>query len=365
MKKIFLISLILSFTFLEANYVKVIGNGSSCRSATQVALRNAVEAVIGAKIEAKTVVANGKLDFDKVFSSTDGLVENYTEIYRSSTDEYCEVTLNVNVLDNKIEETINSYITNKSSMRMFNKSNFKDKTVMVFYTTRGMLGALETYSEAVQSIMLDIKKQLTKYQFDVRVKNQAGMSGNVDTMMKLSKMADADVILQVSLISSVNGTSDGYIKAYVRALIDMYDATTGQFISSIEGKGRSIGKNGTMGIIMAQMSASSKASSQAMPKLVKQIVSNLSVGSKKILQVSISNIPSKVKRKLRKMLRHNGIKFKTAKMQKNYVLFEFDTTDNITDFEDNFLDMWDDAGINGELEAISLQGSKLDFRWNK
>jgi len=366
MKLIFLL-LIIHINILYAEYISITSNANNCKEATNNALRNAVEAVVGAKIQTRTEINNGKLQSDKIFSSTDGLVKNYEQISENIEDGYCEVTLRVNVLENKIEEKIDDFIKSKSSMRMFNKTNFKDKTVMVFYTTRGMPGALESYSEAAQSILLNIKKQLNKYQFDVRVKEQVGMSKNIDIskLLEMSRISNADVILQVSLVSLVSRTADGYVKSYVRALIDMYDSTTGKFISSIEGKGRSFGKNSTMGIIMAQMSASEKASKDAMPKLVKQIISNLSVGSKQVIQVVIKNIPSRIQRKLRKALKNSDLEFKVAIRERDYVMLEFDTVDNLTDFEDKILDLWDDKKLRGELDTIHSQGSKIIFEYIK
>jgi len=48
-------------------------------AARKDALRQAVEEVVGAKVASKTVVKNGRLDMDRILSTTDGLVKSYEE----------------------------------------------------------------------------------------------------------------------------------------------------------------------------------------------------------------------------------------------------------------------------------------------
>ena len=52
-------------------------------------------------------------------------------------------------------------------MRMFQKTNFSDRTILVLYSTRNIPDALNISNRAVLSIKDDIEDQLRKYEFDV------------------------------------------------------------------------------------------------------------------------------------------------------------------------------------------------------
>ncbi len=373
MKKILLVLLLTLASSLSAQYVKASGAGSSCTTAVNDALQNAVKSVAGSKIKSKSQVTNGMLDYDKVFASTDGLVKGYKEIAKQTEPGYCEVTLKVNVLEGKVEDSIDQFISSKSSMRMFQKTSFKDKSVMVLYSKRRMDGAFDKHTRAVQSLMDDIEDQLRGMEFDVvladslegmEVKAVEDMS-DMDAIAA-AQMIGADAIVLATLLHSGTESTGGNVIIYSNALIKAYDPSTKRVLANVNERSRVMARsNSKFAIQDGTAKGAIKVGKAATPKLVKKIVQNMSTGSKKVIKIVIKKIPSKVQRKLRKALKNNEIKFKVAKRQKTLVILEVDTTDTLTDFEDIFLDMWEEEKIKGYPETISSAGSKIEFEWTE
>jgi hypothetical protein len=374
MKKFFIIYLLLfSSILLNAKYVKASGAGSSCNTAVNDALQNAVKQVAGAKIQSMTEVSMGELKSDKIFSSTDGLVRGYKQIAKETEKDYCEVTLKVNVLEGKIEDSINDFIKNKSSMRMFNKTNFKGRSVIVLYSTRKLDGAFNKQTRAVQSMMDDIQDQLRAMEFDIVLEDglegmaKKKISYNMDDSdaLEAAQMLDADVVVLATLLTSGTEPSGNNTIIYSNALIKAYEPSTKRLLANVNTRSRLMARNSIYGIKDGTSRGAIKTAKSSVPLLVKKIVSNLSTGSKKVIKITIKNIPSRIQRKLRKALKNCEIDFKVAKRQRSFVVLEIDTTDTLTDFEDKLLDLWDEERIKGELETISSQGSKINFEYMK
>lgn len=358
---------------LNASYVKASGAGSTCSTAVNDALQNAVKSVAGAKIKSKSQVTNGNLDFDKIFSTTDGLIKNYKEISKESEPGYCEVVLKVNVVEGKIDESIDAFIHSKSSMRMFQKTSFKDRTVMVLYSTRKMDGAFLKNSSAVQSLMDDIQDQLRDMEFDIVLED--GLEGMAvanseeitdNEAIAAANSIGADAIVLATLIHSGTESSGANTIIYSNALIKAYDPSTKRLFANVNKRSRVMSRaNSEYAVKDGMAKGAIKAAKAAIPELVKKIVKNMSVGSKKVIKVVIKKIPSRIQRALRKALKNNEMQFKVTKRHRTYLVLEFDTTDNLTDFEDNFLDMWESEKLPGYPETISSAGSRIDLEWTK
>ena len=341
MTKIITILFFLLSTSAYAAYVKASGAGSTCNTAVNDALQNAVKSVAGAKIKSKSQVTNGRLDYDKIFASTDGLVKGYKEISKESEEGYCEVTLKVNVIEGKVEESLDEFINSKSSMRMFQKTSFKDRSVVVLYSKRKMDGAFSKDTSAAVSLMDDIQDQLRAMEFDVVLEDglegmsESAMQDLSDTdAMAAAQMIDADAVVLATLLHSGSEQSGENAVIYSNALIKAYDPSTKRLFANVNKRSRVMSRAGSEFSIKDGMAKGAiKAAKSATPELVKKIVKNLSTGSKKVVKIVIKGIPSKVQRGLRKALKSNEYSFKVAKRNKSYLVLEIDTTETITDWK--------------------------------
>jgi hypothetical protein len=369
-KKILLILTFLLASNLSAKYVTATGAGTTCNTAVNDALQNAVKQVAGAKIKSSSKVSMGELESDKIFSSTAGLVKNYKQIGKESEAGYCEITIKANVVEGKVEEALDDYIKNKSSMRMFNKTNFKDRSVVVLYSTRGMKDAFQTGTDAVTELMDDIEGQLRNMAFDIKLSGDLpGIAGKeLDDNSAIAAAIDvgADAVVLATLTHSGHEKSGENAVIYSKVLIKAYEPSTKRLFANVNKRGRTmIMTNSDFAIRDGMGRGAIKVAKSAVPKLVKDIVNNLSQGSKKVIKVVIHDIPGNVQRKLRKAFKNNEIDFKVAKRSGKEVVLEIDTTDTLTDFEDTIYGIWEEEKVKGCPEVLNSQGSRIELKWTK
>ena len=260
-------------------------------------------------------------------------------------------------------------------MRMFQKTSFKDRTVVVLYSTRGMKGAFRKNSRAVQSLMDDIQDQLRGMEFDVILSD--GLDGmakknltddmNDGVAITSAESVGADAVVLATLLTSGVEKSGSEAIIYSNALIKSFEPSTRRLFANVNKRARNMSRaSSKMALEDGKAVSAIKTAKAAVPALVKKIVSNLSVGSKKVIRVKIKQIPSGVQRKLRKALKANEMDFKIVKRQGRYVGIEFNTESTLTDFEDILLDMWEDTKkLKGFLNTDKSYGSSIEFTWTR
>ena len=327
MRKIFFIStlIILTVFFSKSTFaISVIstGVGATCRAARQDAIRGAVEQVVGANLKSNTSVTDFQVDYDKIISSTDGLVSGYKELDVSTSGGQCTVVLKVEVNERSTKQVIDKYITNKTSMRTFNQTNFSNRSVMVLYSTRGLSDAVSKNNRASMSIIDDIQDKLRGYEFDVVLGEDLEGGSKIkleddaiddEAAIMIARMAKADAIVLVTLLAGVRPTPDGYNSIYSNAMIKAYDPTTKRLFANVNERSKTIGRKGSYGVADSISRAALKASQAAVPKLVKKIVQNLSTGSKKIVSITVQDVDPCAQDDIVDMLSSAGIDYKIDK----------------------------------------------------
>lgn len=56
------------------------GSGLTCKAAHNDALRNAIEQIAGVEIKSKSKIVNFSVNYDIIFSTTDGLISDFREL---------------------------------------------------------------------------------------------------------------------------------------------------------------------------------------------------------------------------------------------------------------------------------------------
>ncbi|MBN1971360.1 MAG: hypothetical protein JXR48_17835 [Candidatus Delongbacteria bacterium] len=136
MSKILLI-LLLTFSLFSEEIVKVVasGYGSDIEIARKTALRNAVEQVLGAKIESETYVQNYVTIRDNIYSGSEGFVKSYKILWTDRDNGGTIVTVEAEILKTTLLEKISQLgillkqmdmprilIVNTSDMTKLNKN---------------------------------------------------------------------------------------------------------------------------------------------------------------------------------------------------------------------------------------------------
>ncbi|MBW2738472.1 MAG: hypothetical protein JRE64_06380 [Deltaproteobacteria bacterium] len=373
MRKIFFIStlIILTVFFSKSTFAKSVistGVGVTCRAAQQDAIRGAVEQVVGAKLKSNTSVTDFQVDYDKIISSTDGLVNGYKELDVSTGEGQCTVVLKVEVNEKSTKQVIDKYITNKTSMRTFNQTNFSNRSVMVLYSTRGLSDAVSKNNRAAMSIIDDIQDKLRGYEFDVILGEDIEGGSKItleddaiddEAAIMIARMAKADAIVLVTLLAGVRPTPDGYNSIYSNAMIKAYDPTTKRLFANVNERSKTIGRKGSYGVEDSISRAALKVSQAAVPELVKKIVQNLSTGSKKIVSITLQDVDPSTQDNIVDMLSSAGIYYKIDKQYGSIMKLSINTEMSATEFVKTFRQLYKQNGIF--LKRKSTDGSHVVF----
>jgi len=352
----------------SAKVVVTTGIGPTLESARKDALRQAVEQVVGAKIASKTIIKNGRLDMDNILSTTDGLVKSFKELDRfRNEDGTYQVTLKVDIANNTSKYTIEDYVNDKKSMRAFNKSNFKHKSVLVLYTKAGP-NSLNKSSFAVNALLNTIEDELRDKSFDVILEdNLPGMSKikteesiiDEETAINYARMAKADVVVLATINSGIQKTDDGYNIVYANVLLKTYDATTKRLIANISKRGKTIAKGGSFGIEDGVARAAEKVSNKATKELIKKIVDRLSTGANTYIIIEFTNIDIDTQDEILDILEENGYEFKIQKQYNDAMKIKILSDESATSMRRSLKRLFKKNNI--KVKTKRVEGDYIEF----
>ena len=153
MKKIFMIviALLLISASCFAKSVQVIGKGATERAAIHNAMRQAIEEVLGAKIDAKTLVKNHTVIEDEITTNSDGYISSYEVISKSVENDFYTVEILANV-DSELVETHLLSRLQKKALITTNADN--PRIAVKAYDKAG-----QRYTEVESEILSALKRQ--------------------------------------------------------------------------------------------------------------------------------------------------------------------------------------------------------------
>ena len=107
----FLIILLMFTSLLSEEIVKVVatGLGSDTEEARKVALRNAIEQVLGVKIESETYVKNYVTIRDNIYGKSEGFIKSYKVIWTERDAGVTTVTIEALILKTTLMERIEQF----------------------------------------------------------------------------------------------------------------------------------------------------------------------------------------------------------------------------------------------------------------
>ena len=286
----------------HAQMVTVTGYGPTKQAAINEAMRQAIESVTGVDISSNSKVENLELAYDAIKTSSAGLVEGYKEVSgRKTGDGSWEVRLEVTVASGltsaaNAEDEIAKKVRH---WRMIREGVFRDRSVMVLYTTRNMADALDEGSPAVQALLDNIQGQLANLQFDVKLADDVAGSGSnlitsatldEESAFRFAQMARADSIVLATLRAGQQSQGSGAVYVQVTASLKAYDPTTKRLFANVTEREKGVGGRGDAYLLEdAIAKAAEKAGSVAVPRLVDSIVQN-QLPSQKPVIVQIADI---------------------------------------------------------------------------
>lgn len=372
----FVMLCMLSVNAYTAETVIAKGIGETYEAAKKDAIRNAVEQVVGVYLKSQTQTTNMQLDYDKISTTTDGLVQSFKEVDALKKSDGWEVVLRVTVNPkalnpDNIKDVAKDTMQDRKKMRMFTKENFGNRSVLVLFQEKGCgeLSALKKTSAGAAALIHEIEGQLADKSFDViKEDNLPGMSqlnikdetADVEEAIKLAKKAKADAIVLASACMGGQQTPDGYLNAYGFTLINAYDATSKRLFANVRKQDKALGAVGAFGVEDVQSRLADKLAKSAVPELIEKLIGYFSTGSHQVIIVNILNIKPVEQDKLLDKLEEKRVDFKIDRQVGSTLVLKINSDEGATSFGRRIRNFAKEAGIN--LVSERAQGAEITLK---
>jgi|GEM_PF-3217674 len=182
-----------------AKSVQVVGTGITERAAIHNAMRQAIEQVLGARIDAKTFVRNHAVIEDEIFTNSEGYVSSFEVISKSRDGDLFAVEILAEVNDELVETHLLSRLQKKALIQ----TNADSPRIAV----KAYDAAGQRYSEVEAEILSALQRQ----GFESAVESQADL-----LVLAEVKLTNGGVTLSSKLLSKTGkilyaGTQTGNV----------------------------------------------------------------------------------------------------------------------------------------------------------
>ncbi|MGK5090624.1 flagellar assembly protein T N-terminal domain-containing protein [Deltaproteobacteria bacterium TL4] len=219
--------------------------GSARNQALQNAQRQAVEQGVGALISTETISRNFEIIKDEILSSSSGFVANYEILEEGPTSDNTsyQVKIKADVQDAKIKDKL-------TALRILHKQ-MGNKRVMVIYNQRDP-NALPRTMGAVSTAMAAIRDELNRTGFRVfndQIMNQvyqaiekaAVVDRPADSLIAMALDQQAEILVSFEMIGGQRDQRGGmFYAAKTTVRMSVYDASTGRQIADVVTYGKEL-----------------------------------------------------------------------------------------------------------------------------
>ena len=373
MRKISILSVLALLVFSTVSLaitVEVVGSGPTRQAAINSALRAAIEQAIGTFVQSNTRVNMGRLDYDRIITSSAGYINSYDVIAegKDPVEGVYKVKLRVSVNDYKLKEDFFSrFKRDPRAQKAFVKSRLDSKRVVVLYSKRTH-NSLPYGTMPVKEVIDRIEDKLAGYGFRVflpeqiaRIKNRATeLAIDEETAIQIARQEDGDVVVLVDVQAGKRPTPDGFYIIYATVSMKAFDVTTGELFANVVRRGKTIARGGSYGIEEGAARAVEKIAPKAVDKLVKKIVSRLSTSHEKFVVFIFRDVPPEVQLQLQDLFANQlGWDFRVARQYGTYLEVEVFSEMDPTSANLSFYRAIKKAGI--PLSLVEMKGSRIMY----
>ena len=311
--------------------VTVTGSGPTKQAAIQNALRAAIEQALGAYIQSKTRIAEGRLDYDRIISSSSGYIRDYNVIAegKDPIDQVYKVKLRAEVDDYKIKNLVKQFQQDPRFQKAFQKATFDQRRVIVIYAKK-TYQSLPYQSMAVQELINRIEDKLADYGFRVflpeqiaRIKNRATeLTIDEESAIQIARQEDGDAVILVDVQAGKRPTSDGFWIIYSTISLKAFDVTTGELFANVIKRSKTISRGGDYGLEEGAARAVEKIASKCADRLVEKIVNRLSTKREKFVVFIFRDVSPDTQDQIFDTLQKIGWNFRIARQYGTYMEIE-------------------------------------------
>ncbi len=323
--------LLIFSTAAGAMTVTSIGEGGTRQAAINNALRAAVEKGLGSYLQSNTKVAAGKLDYDRIITSSAGYIRSYNVLAegKDPVEAVYKVKIKADLDDYKLKDLIKVFREDPRFQKTFQRATFDNRRVVVLYKKRTS-NALPANSMAAKEIVDLVGDKLRSYSFRVFLPNQLqrikkrnlGLSLDEETAIQIARQKNADAVVVVDVAAGARRTSDGYWIINTTLGLKAYDVTTGELFANEIKRDSTISRGGNYGIEEGAARAVDKAGKKACDELVTKIVERFSNKREKFVVFAFQDTSAAAQDSIYKIMQELDWDFRVDKQYGTYLEVE-------------------------------------------
>ncbi|MGN7613273.1 hypothetical protein ACQZV8_14455 [Magnetococcales bacterium HHB-1] len=369
-----LLLLLMGWKPATAEMVEVIASGPSKQAAVNTALRMAIEQVAGTLIQASSQVNNGRLDLDRLVTSSSGVVKKYRILAerKDPIESVYKVKVQADVNTEKLQVALKEFFKDPRFQKAFQNATFDQRRVMVLYRfTPGRAassGGLSANSPGPRVLVDLVEDRLTEYGFRVFLPRQvqriqkkvaAGIV-NQKSALALAQQEQADAMVWIDLTAHSDPSSYNYWKIQFSMSAKAFDATTGELFATVHEQGKAMSQ-GSAGSVENGLVRGIRQSTPAMAnKLVEKIVGRFSGAREKFVVVSLRNLKLQYQDQVEDLMDDQGWKYRVNRQTGDYLELEVFSEYDPTTFRRVFRRAVRKAKI--PLMSVEMKGNRVIFQ---
>ncbi len=361
--------LVLCWVFIAyAITVTTVGSGATRQAAINNALRAAIEQALGTYIQSNTRVVEGRLDYDRIISSSAGYIRNYKVLAegKDPIDQVYKVKVRVDVDDYKIKNLIAQFRQDPRFQKAFQKAVFDQRRVVVLYAKR-TYQSLPYQSMPVQEVISRIEDKLAGYGFRVflpdqiaRIKNRATeLAIDEETAIQIARQEDGDAVVLVDVQAGKRPTPDGFWIIHTTLSLKAFDVTTGELFANVIKRSKTIARGGEYGIEEGAARAVEKIAARCADRLVAKIVNRFSTKREKFVVFIFRDVPQNIQDQIFSLFQQLGWNFRIARQYGTYMEVEIFSEQDPTSANLTFRRALNRAGIS--LSQVEMKGARIIY----
>lgn len=347
--------------------IETVGVGRTKDEAVQKAIRLAVEQALGAYLTSNTEVQQGRVNHDRIVSSSAGYVRSYRVLaeFRDPIDETYKVKLQADVDDHKLTNALDAFLHDARFQKTFQKTTFSQRRIVVLYQERGE-SALDYQTFGVQTLLDLVQDKLSGYGFRVFSENQlerirkrvSELMVDDESAIQLARQEPADAVVVASINGAKQQTSDGYNIIRVTVTLKALDVTTGEVFANVQDRDKTLSQGGA-DISDGISRAAIKAGGPAVDQLVQKIVKHFSGARDQFVVLMIRDVPLSTQDQIEDLLDELGWEYRISSQTGTYMEVEVFSAGDPTSIRRIFRKASQKSGL--QLTPVDMQGSRVVF----
>lgn len=348
--------------------VTSVGDGPTRQAAINNALRAAIEQGLGSYLQSSTKVAEGKLDYDRIISSSAGYIKKYEVLAegKDPIDGSYKVKIKTDLNDYKMKGLMKQFREDPRFQKSFQKATFDNRRVVLYYRKRTD-EALPADSMAAKEIVDLVSDKLSGYGFRVflpdqlaRIKNRnLALGADEKTAIQMARQENGDAVVIIDVSAGSRRTSEGYRVIHTTLGLKAYDVTTGESFANVTRREAIVARGGDYGIEEGAARAVDKAGKKAADELVAKIVKRFSTQREKFVVFAFRDTSAPKQTAIYKVMQDLGWDFRVDKQYGTYLEVEVFTEADPTAANFSFRQGLQKAGLH--LTQVEMKGAEIVY----